>query len=963
LRKITILFCVLFLTGSFALAQEFGGIKGTVTDQDGNPLPGVTVTLTGSKTPPRTVITSERGNFRFLNLPVANDYTVTFELPGFKKLVREKQVVSYGRDVILEVTMEQATLEEQVTVIGQTPVIDTKRTQVGVNVTEEMIMSLPTARNPWVMLALAPGVLVDREDIGGSDAGQQSAYYGHGSSGADQTWNVDGANITDISALGAAPAYLNLASYEELQINYGNNDVRSQTGGVQLNFVSKRGGNTFSGSFYLDAEDKNWQSENIPDDLKKRGYKGAGINKVYLYGAGFGGPIIKDRAWFYGTWGIQDLGTTTLAGTTDNTWLQSGYARLDFQLSPNTRLNGFLEYDSKLKWGRTWFGATFQGPETVWNQHGPGYVWKGEVEQMFGNLFLNAKVISMDMSFYLVPTQGHRTSDGSGKYIWLSYYPTFYLSGNTWDYGTIRPTFNVNFNGNYFAEDILGADHEIKFGADYMTSTVTSYSYAEANLYIIEEAPDWRYAVVVRDFLLKEWFARYSFFVQDTLTLGKLTLGLGLRYDIEQSKVDKSKVPASPWLPQYMAAIELKERIDPGVKWKFLSPRLSLIYDIFGNGKDVIKLNLARYGSQSGYGIADFINPLGWASWTEIGLLWVDANGDNRVTANELFGYDWDTGEYKDPNDPNYWVWYSGFDPANPTKVEPRNKIDPDYNTPILDEISLGYEKELLTDFAARLGFFYKQRQRFAWDKGIMADGSIETAANWYKVGRDPLVNADYYGRRAIPVASYRTLAEKARERYMAGEIVLKKRLSHNWMLDGSFTLSKWTWHYNGDYNFNLNNYEYYDGGVIAPQSGGSGITNVYVNSRWMAKLAGLYQFPYGINASFTFVARDGYVVPYYTRVTGVPRVGTVTLYGRKDGSKTKFGDDRLPTFYVLNFRLEKSFHIFDSAMVVLAVDAFNALNNNHTLAVDNYLKSPDLGMTMRILNPRVFRFGIRFSF
>ncbi len=947
---------------SFALAQEFGGIKGTVTDQEGNPLPGVTVTLTGSKTAPRTVITSERGNFRFLNLPVANDYTVTFELPGFKKVVREKQVVSFGRDVILEITMEQATLEEQVTVVGQTPVIDTRKTQVGVNVTEEMIMSLPTSRNPWVILALAPGVLIDREDVGGSDAGQQSAYYGHGSSGADQTWNVDGSNITDISALGAAPAYLNLASYEELQINYGNNDVRSQTGGVQLNFVSKRGGNRFSGTFYLDAEDKNWQSENIPDDLKKRGYKGAGINKVYLYGAGFGGPIIKDKAWFYGTWGIQDIGTRTLAGTTDNTWLQSGYLRLDLQLSGSTRLNGYLEYDNKLKWGRTAWGATYQGPETVWNQHGPGYIYKVEVEQMFGNLFLNAKFSHLPMSFYLVPVQGKRTADGSGKYMWMSYYPTFYVSGNIDDYGTERPTYNANFYGNYFAENILGADHEIKFGADYMMSTVTSFDLYEANLYIIEEAPDWIYAVVTRDFWLNEWFGRYSLFVQDTMNFGRLSINIGLRYDVEQSKVKNSKVPASPWLPQYMTSLEVKE-LDPGVKWKFLSPRFSLIYDIFGNGKDVIKLNLARYGSQSGYGIADFINPLGWASWTEIGLLWVDANGDRRVTANELFGYDWDTGEYKDPNDPNYWVWYSGFDPANPTKVEPRNKIDPNYNTPILDEISLGYEKELLTDFAARLAFYYKQRQRFAWDKGIMADGSIETADNWYKVGRDPLVNADYYGRKAIPVASYRTLAEKARERYMAAEIVLKKRLSHNWMLDGSFTLSKWTWHYNGDYNFNLNNYEYYDGGVIAPQSGGSGITNVYVNSRWMAKLAGLYQFPYGINASFTFVARDGYVIPHYTRVAGVPRVGTVTLYGHKDGSPAKFGDTRLPNFYELNLRLEKMFNITETSQVAVAVDAFNALNNNHTLAIDNYLKSPDFGLTKRILNPRVFRFGIRFSF
>jgi hypothetical protein len=104
---------------------------------------------------------------------------VKFELQGFKTMIREKQVVSYGRDTIYEIKMEQAALEESVTVVGQSPVIDTKRTQVGVNISEEMIMSLPTSRNPWVMMALAPGMMVDREDVGGSDAppGPPTAMY------------------------------------------------------------------------------------------------------------------------------------------------------------------------------------------------------------------------------------------------------------------------------------------------------------------------------------------------------------------------------------------------------------------------------------------------------------------------------------------------------------------------------------------------------------------------------------------------------------------------------------------------------------------------------------------------------------------------------------------------------------------------------------------------------------------
>ena len=100
-----------------------------------------------------------------------------------------------------------------------------------------------------------------------------------------------------------------------MQINYGNNDVRSQTGGVQLNLVAKRGGNAFAGTFFLDAEDKAWQSDNVPQALKYFGYTAAGVNRVYLYGANFGGPIIKEKVWFYGSYGIQDIDGLQLTGT------------------------------------------------------------------------------------------------------------------------------------------------------------------------------------------------------------------------------------------------------------------------------------------------------------------------------------------------------------------------------------------------------------------------------------------------------------------------------------------------------------------------------------------------------------------------------------------------------------------------------------------------------------------------
>jgi hypothetical protein len=997
LRKALALLSLVLLLGVFVVGQQAGGIRGTVVDKEGNALPGVTVTLTGSKTALKTAVTSAEGHFRFLSLDGANDYNLKFELQGFKPLVRSQIVVSYGRDVALDITMEQAALEEMVTVVGQTPVIDTKRTQVGVNITGEMIMRLPTARDPWVLMQMSPGMMVDRENVGGSDSGQQSSYFGHGSPSGDSTWNIDGANITDNSALGAAPAYLNMAGFEEILINYGNNDVRSQTGGVQLNFISKRGGNAFSGMAYLDATKAAWQSHNVPASLVaiRPTYVGAGIDKVYLYGANFGGPILKDKLWFYGSYGIQDLGTHGITGTADNTWLESGYFRLDAQITKSTRANLFYEYDNKQKWGRTNWGSAQQAPETVWNQVGPTPIYKGEVEQMFGNLFLDVKAAYTHNIFHLIPKLGPRTADGSGPYEVQTFQPTFYASGNIADYNTVRPQTNLNFYGNYFAEKLLGADHEFKFGVDYTKSNVSSYSLFEGNL-VIAKWPNgrrpysggplvapWTEAWVIRDFYNNFKFDRFSAFAQDTLTFGRLTVGLGLRYDIEKSIVANVNQPAAPFLSNYLVGLSV-DKFDSGMRSKVFSPRVSLVYDITGDGKNVVKLNLARYGGQTGYEFASFMNPVPWA---EIDLRWVDANGDGRVTANELHGTDFVVGSptagqpVVDPNNPAGWSWYGGFDPANPTAAASLNRYDPNYKEPLLDELSLSYEREVITDFAVRFELFYKNRHRYSWDRGIMADGTLETQANWFLEGTEPITGAPYYSREEWPNGSYRTnyvdgtlqadgtvngtTKVKAHERYMAAEIVLKKRLSHNWMLDGSFTLSDWKYFHGNDktvWPYDLTNHDYYEGGVVAPQSGGSGISAVWVNARWMGKLSGLYQFPYGISLSFAFNARDGYVFPPFVQVYR-SNVGWTNINANEPGQIGKFGDRRLPNFYELSLRIEKTFNLSEKLRFTVAGDCFNVFNSATALEEQANLESGVFGETQRILNPRVFRFGVRVEF
>jgi hypothetical protein len=250
--------------------------------------------------------------------------------------------------------------------------------------------------------------------------------------------------------------------------------------------------------------------------------------------------------------------------------------------------------------------------------------------------------------------------------------------------------------------------------------------------------------------------------------------------------------------------------------------------------------------------------------------------------------------------------------------------------------------------------------------------GEIESPANYYLAGYDATTGYDYYGRERRFSYQYRTNHQKAYDQYLGGQLVFTKRLSGRWMLNGSFTYSDWRRYYKGEYlgviddlssrdeyNLGPNNEAYFDGGVVAPESGGSGSEGVYVNSRWSAKLSGLYELPLGINFSGVFIARDGYPMRPYN-VVNLPGIGDENIYGNPGG---KFGDKRLPAFWTLNFRIEKNVRVTDTSSVTLAIDAFNVTNSALSLKKEVSLMAPNYSQDLLILNPRVFRFGVRFNF
>lgn len=976
-KLLTVITAVLALTAMMSFAQvKYGRIEGVVLDDEGAALPGVSATLESELFPGRSAVTDNTGVFVFRSLDLGA-YKLTFELPGFKTEVREQIRVTAGKTLDFRITMVTATLEEEVTVTAQSPIVDTKKSGTAVNITGEWLANIPSARDPWVILEQTAGVIVDRVNVGGSQSGQQSAFFARGDSGYNVMWNLDGLTITDQGALGATPTYWDFDAFEEIQITTGGADPSIQTGGIGLNFVTKRGGNKFRGqAYFYRTDDIPWtgfQASNIlgselasywrenagmTDEEISEAYPGDRINKIKDYGFEAGGPIIKDKLWVWGAWGVQDIKMFTAAGTADDTLLDNINLKLNAQLTDKTRAELLYFYGNKLKWGR---GAAITRPvETTWDQDGPSSTYKVELEQIFSDsFFATAKFGLVDMWFQLTPKGGIDTPTT------LSY-DTGTWGGSYYYYITTRPAYHVNVAGNLFVEEVLGGNHEFKFGAEWRDANVTSQSsfggnqvrttWGGMNNY-------WHYYGLsptttnscdvwfIQGTNIDVHFNRYSFWLGDTFTAGRLTLNLGLRYDYRLLNYNESILPAQAAAPVLMPAFTQAQE-DKFVKWQDLSPRFGFTYDLAGDGKTIIRGSAGIFYDQLGtwnYGIYS------GAYWREVDFYWHDANGDSYVQGDEVVGY---------PDSDAILYFSDSYDIDDPNTSP--NSYDPDMSSPKTMEAILGFERELFPDFSLSTNFIYRKLDNYTWAPINGVTSADWTVMNTYSnAGRESLYDGTLYEQSYYelpftrPAGVYVTNQPDYYQIFMGIEMTMTKRLSNKWMMNAAFNYSDHRQYYGSSAAYqDPTNIDFTDGEIMAYESGGSGKVDIWANTRWQVKINGMYQLPWGFNLSGFVTVREGYVLPVRLET---PTRGDAT--GKALPYVVPFGSERLPTFWMADFRIEKVLPIGDYGSVSVIGDVFNLFNSNTVLGRETILNYATAYQPLEIINPRIFRLGIRFRF
>jgi outer membrane receptor protein involved in Fe transport len=963
-RFLTCLFAALAVAAGTAGAQELRGrIDGAVTDNTGGVLPGVTVTVSGpALIQPQVTVTGADGSYRFPALPTGA-YTLVFELSGFQTVRREEIRVSLATTVTINTQMPLAGVEETLTITGESPVVDVKNTNVGTSFTKELMQDIPNARDIWAAMAQAPGFQMNSYDVGGSHTGTQTGFSTYGFSGQNKTL-LEGINVTE--GQDANAGYFDFGSFEEFSIG-GAGNMGEQTGpGAFLNLTIKSGGDSFSASVYYDYENDKTVGDNVPDEFRTGGGTNADgfkapasglsagnpITKQYDFNVNGGGPIVKGKAWFFGSYRDNNQYKVIL-GLPDEaqSQLKNYTLKGTYQLDSRNQIIGFFNQRTKLQPLRELSLTT--PTETAWWQSSKNRPWKVEWTSTPNNeLFLDFQFAHWGNYFPLFPSSTQSTST-EGVPIGRTDLGTDQHSGAQ-SYYHDRTTLKPQFSGSvsYFKDD-WGGSHSFKFGTEIQREQRKFLRFQPGNIWYNDRdgVPEevWIYNTPnegIND------TSGAAFYAQDSWTVNsRLTLNLGVRFDRYHIS----------WPDQGFTA-EQSAFFDPVstpatdvATLTSLGPRLGFAYDLTGEGKTVLKGFYGRFYFNPSTDIGSLENPVGEA---EQQYRFTDLNG-NLVL---------------DPGPDGSLATSPELGPLLRTRGGAGFvRVDRDLENAYGDEVSFHVEHELRENFSLRGSYVYKN-QRNGWGEVDLArynQYSIPFAFN--DVGADNVRGtADDQVinllDRPAGIGSDRTLTNPGNVEdmpdvygnYHTFEIGVNKRFSDRWLLLTSFEHSWLTdWRRSASSTSTL-------GVLRAVQPGLSGTAGWlwrpnqrYLGqaetSFWNYKLVGRYVFAYDIGVSASYKLQSGFNYPRELSVT-LPNAGAEAIPAEP------FDANRGPNVGIFDVRVEKAFALGKPGSVTAMLDIFNLTNSNVVTNARNRSGSR-YNEVIALLDPRTVRFGIRWEF
>jgi hypothetical protein len=976
MRRITAALALLLLTAMSAAAQvQNGTISGSARDPQGGVLPGVTATLAGVDVT-RTFVTDAVGEFRFLEL-APGPYKLSVTLPGFQTLVRDNVSVQVGRTVDLPLVLKVAPVAETVNVVAATPIVDRRQTGTATNITRDELTRIPTSRDPFALMRSVPGVLVDRVNIGGNETGQQSNFTMKGTRPQDAVWTLDGVVVTDMTLAGASPTYFNFDNFQEIQVSTSGQDITQPTGGLGMNFVVKRGTNLFHGAFRGYFGSAGMQASNTPSELADLGVDGDHADHVRQmsdYGLEVGGPIVANRAWFYGSFSNQDIQLVyrTAPTVVDKTSLHNPNLKLNWQATKRD-LVSFLYFDGyKTKANRSpgTTGIINNAPTALLHQQNaytagrPHGLWKlADDRVVSSNMFVSGKYAYYNTGFMLTPEGGMTTNAGRDLVTGTSY-GSFSQSLN------LRPQHTANLDASTFLKAGRGT-HDLKYGFGFRRSEGTTATlWPGDGLLALRQTATQSFAQVFREGSGTNRAEYLDFYAGDTFQVARATINAGIRYDRQWGAALASNTAANPAFPTVVPGLVFAGYDSP-FTWNSVSPRIGLTYALDTSRQTLLRASYSRYAAQLATPTIGYANPAASAGVAVYG--WNDLNGDHLASANEV-------------NLNQFVATANGFNRANPTAVTSANVIDPNLKSPVTSSFVLGADRELRPNLGVQVNYSYTRvtdmfgnlfanitprvgvvpgvngnYTRGAGLAGTLPDGTPYNVATYIPV--PALVTAGGSGFLLTNTPGYYADNHGL-------EVALVRRMTGKWMGRVALAFNNAREHFedpNGVYDTNGNptptiTEPLVDGGAYAPQSTGNGQGVIYMNARWQFNANGVYVAPYGIELAANVFGRQGYPMPLF-------RPGTTAALGSDSSLNILVSPTidyvRYDNVWDTDIRVARDFK-FSSVTVRGMFDVFNLFNANTVLVRNGNVTATGASGFNAIaqnLSPLIARIGVQIGF
>ena len=973
ISAVVITACLVLLPGAASAQSSLAGI---VKDPSGAVLPGVTVEASSPALieSSRSVISDEKGQYKIVDLR-PGIYAVVFTLPGFNTFKRDGIQLPANFTATVNAELQVGVLEQTVTVTGETPLVDTTNAVNQQILPLQLIDTVPMGgRSIQSIGAVLTGITQSLPDVGGAQGMQQTYMAAHGADPRDNSVQIDGMSVNGIEGDGAIQQYFNPMMFSEMSYQTGAVSAETSGAGVRLNMIPRDGGNAFKGDLFFSTTNHSLQANSLTSELVNRGLKSAdSMDSMHDVNVAVGGPIKANRLWFfssYRNWGVNQNVANSFYNldpafktfkpdfsrqVIDDNLINSGILRFTWQATSKLKASAYLDRIFKFR-GHERTAATGPWTEEAFGVRNPKIYYTSQIKltaTLTNRLLIDGGWSTNNETYTTWELEPSNLKTGG------AIPRTDILLGTTWGAPPNSYFLHVPIRRTWVTSaSYVTGTHTVKAGMQYGTG------WNRSQKRFMQPGPDQGFGVdlvqryrngspdsvqVYNDPVhgQENLNADVGIYLQDSWTLGRVTITPGIRFEHFNGSISRESVGAGRFVPA---------RTFPAVpnlpNWNDIAPRFGVAYDVFGNSKTALRASVGKYMQAfSTVGFAQLYNPM--FESTDI-RTWKDPNGDDIAEDNEI-----------------------GPSQNSQFGIAVTRRPDPNIKRPYSMEYSASVEREVVRGVSVTVGYFRRDYHRLFYSDNIAIgpqdwspiaitnpiDGTPLTvySLNPAKVGAIDIVDKNSSTNSRVYNGIEATFSARIHGATLFGGFNSGRQVSNTCQVDLHLPFPG------------------QPTGNPTPLTAASNpnASRYCDQSRYdipfltQIKLSGNYNLPMGFLFSGTFQSYPG-TLGYGNNVTATPWLNVDYIVNKSIApglSQTQEiitlippGSKYLDRWNQLDLRVAKKFRFRETVSWQVQADLFNSLNS-HVVISQNQTYGGALDQPTQVLQGRLLSFGAQFHF